>query len=411
MAVSPAPVLDRQDPSEVGNSLREDPDPSRQTRAAVPTRVLWAVLFTWAAIWALVMNHHGGVSWHYFDQGGLALVDVDDPTGSIHVYATHPDLQFGPLSMVAAAGLSLLGVKAGLVAAQVLGAGAGLVVLYLTGQVARQIRPLGTRRRQSITLLLAGLAFLPVWMNLAVRFVHIDDVLALLLVVSAIWAAVHRYPIPAALLLGLSAAAKPWALPFLALLLVLRPPARGRAALVACGTVVLAWLPFLVAEPRSLLAARFAIPSAAGSSLRTLGVSAAVTPSWDRPLQMALGLAVAAIAIRRGRWPAVVLLVVAVRIVLDPGSYSYYTSGVLVGALLWDVVGSERSFPIWSWTAATTLFAARWLPLGPATLGWVRTVFVVACLVLLVLPRAKVRRPQQRSIIRVTPSRLPVLDG
>jgi hypothetical protein len=362
---------------------------------------MWAVLLVWALAWAFLMNRHGGVSWHYFDQGGLALIDLDNPSGSLHVYAAHPDLQFGPVSMVAAAALSLLGAHSGLVAAQVLGAGAGLVILFLVGDISSSLRPLGTARQQSISLFLAGLAFLPVWMNLAVRFVHIDDVLALLLVVSAIWAGVHRYPIPAALLLGLSAAAKPWALPFLALLLVVRPPVRARALATALGTVALAWLPFLLADPRSILAARFAIPATAASSLHTFGIDAAVTPSWDRPAQMVLGLVVAAVAIRRGRWQAVVVLVVAVRIVLDPGSYSYYTSGILVGALLWDLTGSRRAFPVWSWSAAAMLFAARWLPITPATEGWVRTAFVATCLGVLVLPRAATRRPQQRTILRV----------
>ena len=370
------------------------------TRTLLSTRWVWITLLVWATIWAVVMNRHGGLSWHYFDQGGLALVDLDNPAGSLHVYASHPELQFGPVSMVAAAALSLLGVHSGLVAAQVLGAVAGLLVLLLVSGIATQERQLGTGRQRLITLLLSGLAFLPVWMNLAVRFVHIDDVLALTFVVAAVWAAVHRYPMAAAVLLGMSAAAKPWALPFLALVLVLRPPVRGRAALVACGTVALAWLPFLIADPRSLLAARFAIPATAASSVRTLGISDAVTPSWDRPAQMLLGLAVAAIAIRRGRWQAVVLVVVAVRIVLDPGSYSYYTSGILVGALLWDLVGTSRTFPVWSWTAALSLFAARWLPITPGAIGWVRTLFVATCVLVLVLPRAAHRRPHERLIVR-----------
>lgn len=406
-----APVVDHEGASPTERPATSWAGRRLSGRIALPAKLLWLVLLIWAVAWALVMNRHGGVSWHYFDQGGLALVDVDDPTGSVHVYATHPDLQFGPLSMLAAAALSLLGAHAGLITAQVLGAAAGLLVLFLVGGIAAQVRPLGTRRQQSVTLLLSGLAFLPVWMNLAVRFVHIDDVLALVLVVTAVWAAVHRYPVPAAVLLGLSAAAKPWALPFLALVLVLRPPVRGRAALIASGTVALAWLPFLVADPRSILAARFAIPATAASSLRTLGIDAATTPSWDRPVQMLLGLLVAAIAIRRGRWHAVVLLVVAVRIVLDPGSYSYYTSGILVGALLWDLTGARRTFPVWSWAAAATLFAARWLPITPGAVGLVRTAFVATCVALLVLPKAAIRRPQQRSILRPSRQGVVVVDA
>jgi hypothetical protein len=370
-------------------------------KLSLPTWALWTGLACWAALWAVVMSRHGGVSWHYFDRAGLALVDLDDPTGSLHVYATHPDLQFGPVAMAAAAVLSLLGARAGMVTAQFLAAGAGLLLLALAGQVAAHVQPLGSQRRQSQTLALAGVAFLPVWMNLAVRFVHIDDVLALLLVVAAVLAAVNRMDLLAAVLLGLSVAAKPWAIPFLALLLAVPARHRGRAAAVALGVVAAGWLPFLVADPRSALASRFAIPSAAGSGLRTLGVNAAVTPVWDRPLQMALGLVLAVVAVRRGRWPAVVLVVVCVRIALDPGTYSYYTGGIVVGALLWDLVGVRRLVPAWTLAAALALFAARWLPVGAPALGWVRMLFVMAVLALLVLPPRRRRLPHPRAVLKL----------
>jgi hypothetical protein len=364
-------------------------------------RTVWVALALWGLAWALVLARHGGVSWHYFHQGGLALIDLDDPTGSVHVYATHPDLQFGPAAMLAATVLSMLGPSWGMLTAQVLGAGAGLAVLALLADTAAHLRPLGTARQRTLMLAGAGAAFLPVWMNLAVRFVHIDDVLALLFVTTATALAVRRHPVAAGVLVGLSVAAKPWALPF-AVLLVALPTQRARASIAAAGTAALCWLPFVLADPASLVAARFHIPTSPASSLHTLGLATPTTPAWDRPVQLALGTAVALVAVRRRRWAAVVLLVLGVRVLLDPGAYSYYSAGVVLGALCWDLLGSPARLPWWTWGATVSTFLVRWTPLAPLGLAWVRTGFVALCVALLVMPPARRRLVGQRTILRVT---------
>jgi hypothetical protein len=363
-------------------------------------RVVWVALVVWALTWAVLMSRHGGVSWHYFRQGGLALVDGDDPSGSMHVYATHPELQFGPVALALAAALVPLGVHAGMVAAQILGAVLGLVLLAVVDSTASLVAPLGSRREARLRLLVVGVAFLPVWMNLAVRFVHIDDVLALVLVVAATRAAVSRRPTLAALLLGLAAGAKPWALPFLVLALALRPPDRLRVLALSVAAAAAVWLPFVLSDPASVLATRFVIPTSAGSSLPLLGVHDAVTPWWDRPAQLMIGAVVAWLAVRRGRWAAAVLLVVSIRVALDPGSYSYYTAGLLVGAVLWDLLGSRLRFPWWSVTAAVVLFAARWSPLAPVSLAWLRILFVVVCLVAIAVRPRPTTPIGRRSIVR-----------
>ncbi len=361
---------------------------------------MWLVLVAWALVWAALMARHGGVSWHYFQQGGLSLVDLDDPSGSIHVYATHPELQFGPVAMLAAAALSFLGTGLGMLVAQALGALAGLGVLALVADAAAHVRHLGTERRRALFLLTAGLAFIPVWMNLSVRFVHIDDVLALLLISAAICAGVRRHPVAAGVLLGLCVASKPWAVPFAALLLAM-PLHRARAGLAATVTAATCWLPFVLADPASVVVTRFHIPTSPASSLHTLGLATPSTPGWDRPAQLALGLLVALLAIRRRRWEAAVLVVLAVRVVLDPGAYSYYSAGVVVGALLWDLLGSQARLPWWTWGAALTTFAVRWVPLDPLGLAWIRTAFVAVCLAVLVVPRARPARVGERTIVRL----------
>jgi hypothetical protein len=52
-------------------------------------------------------------------------------------------------------------------------------------------------------------------------------------------------------------------------------------------------------------------------------------------------------------------LVAAARIGLDPAAHGYYTPGLLVGAMLWDLVGSRRPIPFWT---AVAFFALNVTP-------------------------------------------------
>ena len=64
-------------------------------------------------------------------------------------------------------------------------------------------------------------------------------------------------------------------------------------------------------------------------------------------------------AVRRGRWPAVLLVAVAARILLDPGVYAYYTAGALLGTIVVDLVVTRWRVPWATATAAVLLYAAR----------------------------------------------------
>jgi hypothetical protein len=115
-----------------------------------------------------------------------------------------------------------------------------------------------------------------------------------------------------------------------------------------------------------------------GSALRALGVSDPRTPSWDRPAQLLLGWALGAAALLRGRWPAVILLGVGARIALDPGDWAYYTAGVLVGALLWDMAGMSRPIPLWTVASFAALTAVHEVTSDSAVFGLVRLGLVIA---------------------------------
>ena len=203
------------------------------------------------------------------------------------------------------------------------GEATAIAAMSLTGPLMLaavwRLVPARERQRRS-RLLFAGLLFLPVWAELTTHFAHLDDLLALGFSVAALHAVARRHPVWAGLALAAAADAKPWAAAFVVLLLAL-PRRQWLPALAAfAGGLAVVWLPFLLADPRTLAAVPVHDPQR--SVPRRCGCSASWTPRtpwWDRSAQLLLGMAGGAVAVRRGRWPAVLLVAVAARILLDPG--------------------------------------------------------------------------------------------
>jgi hypothetical protein len=339
------------------------------------TSRLPTALALWSVAWFLAMAWHGGAAWHFFVQGGRSLADFDAPGGGLHVYAAAPVLQIGPLAFLAVDTLTTVAGRPELLPAQLLGVAAGGYLLW-------QVQRLGRRR-----VLAAAVFFIPVWMYLAVGSTHVDDVLALTFAVAAVAAARAGRPWWAGILLGLAVDAKPWALGFAALLFLL--PAtkdRLRGAIATAAVVAAGWLPFFLSDADTVRLLHFTIANSPMSALRALGVADPRTPGWDRPAQALLGIALGLVAVRRGRWPALILLAVAARIALDPGTNKYYTAGVAAGALLWDVAGSRWRRPWWTAAAMVTFSVSRWIPLPAAAYGWLTLAYCLACTTILVLP-------------------------
>ena len=148
-------------------------------------------MLAWAFGWYLTFARGGGMAWHYFETGDSALANVHDQVaGGLHLYAALPYLQIGPLALAASFLLQHLTPDDGLVAAQLVGASAGAAILLLVRSIARGMR--AARPPQEVDRLLgaAALFFAPVWMYVAVRSAHVDDVLALLCGVLALKLAV-----------------------------------------------------------------------------------------------------------------------------------------------------------------------------------------------------------------------------
>ncbi len=301
----------------------------------------WWALTLWAGV-CLALGAHGW-SWKIFYDGTQLFLgghprDLPGP-GGLHIYASEPLLQTGPLTFVVAAPLVPLGLVKSFQVAAVGMTVLGLGVLRLLQDWALGLAsgPQAQARTRTATLIL-GLVFVPAWVNLAAGYGHLDDALALAFAVLAVRATTARRPLLLGLLLALAIVAKPVAIAFLPLVLVLPRRQWWRSMGVGAAVVGLAAAPFLLAAPQTLSAAGgFRIPVEAGSVLRLLGVTAAATPPWDRPVQLALAVALGLVAVRRGRWPAVLLLAVDARILLDPSVNTYYAAWLLVGTATWDL--------------------------------------------------------------------------
>ncbi|MFC8519778.1 hypothetical protein [Streptomyces sp. NPDC057257] len=343
-----------------------------------PLRRHNALLILWTALWFLVAERHGAVSWHYLRTGQQLLFN-QIPGGGLALYANHPELQIGPASFLVAALFAPFPAELGEKLADAFMSGLGLYMLVLVGRAAADhYRGTGlNHRRLQQRVLIAGAAFIPMWVEVAVRFAHLDDVLALFFTTLAVRALVRGRATAVGVLLALAVDSKPWAVGFLPLLLALPRPARLRSAAWALGLVAAAWLPFYLTHLDTLAAARFTIPNQPASSLRWFGVHDAATPWWDRPAQMLLGIALGALAVRRHRWPAVVLLAADARIVLDPSVYTYYNASVLLGTLIWDSIGQRRLVPWVSWIALISLYGSALLIPSDRAQGLIRLAFAV----------------------------------
>ncbi|MGW4562862.1 hypothetical protein ACWEN3_10775 [Streptomyces sp. NPDC004561] len=342
-----------------------------------PVRWHIVLLTVWTALWFVVAERHAAVSWHYL-RTGEELLFGQQSGGGLALYANHPQLQIGPVSFLFAGLFAPFPAQLGEKLADAFMSGLGLYMLVLVGRAAADFNR-GTglnHRRLQQRVLIAGAAFIPMWVEVSVRFAHLDDVLTLFFTTLAVRALVRGKATAVGVFLALAVDSKPWAVGFLALLLAVPRPARLRSAAWVVGLVAVAWLPFYLTHLDTLAAARFAIPNQPASSLRWFGVNDPETPFWDRPAQMALGLGLGALAVRRNRWPAVVLLAADARIVLDPSVYTYYNASVLLGTLIWDSIGQRRLVPWVSWIALISLYGSALLVPSDATRGLIRLAFV-----------------------------------
>lgn len=193
--------------------------------------------------------------------------------------------------------------------------------------------------------------------------------------------------VTAGLLLGLGAACKPWAVVLLALALVPRD-ARGK---LLCGatavlTTTACWLPFVIADHRTLQLGQVTLVLTGDSALAALQLGSLPAPQALRLLQLGIGLALACLLVLRSRWPAAVLVAFAWRLALEPSTYPYYAAALVTAALVADLA-RDRALPV-----LTTVAALGWAIADRSSGGTAGGIRLLTCAGLALLALLPVQR-------------------
>ena len=268
--------------------------------------------------------------------------------GGLHLYANYPQLQIGPLSFVLATPFRLLGPGDGRITFALVGTAVAPTIVFILERAALAVWREADRDLVALTAFLGGLVVVQAWSPLATIYAHLDDVLLLLALAVATWAVAVRRPWLVGLALGTGMALKPWGVVGLALVLALPQRHWWRAGLAGGLVAAAAWLPFILADPATLNAAKPQVMTDPASVLRLLGVPIGDAPKWVRPVQLGAALACGALAVARRRWGAVLLVGIAVRVGLDPQVFLYYSAGLVVATLAWDLLRTPRPLPVWT---------------------------------------------------------------
>jgi hypothetical protein len=315
----------------------------------------------WTGLWAWLQWTPSAISWHFFTEGAHALVT----SSGLHLYAQHPTLQIGPLTFAVTAALNWLPAHTGQVIAQVLMMAAGPLLVWW-------LAPLVPLDRRLLRVTLAALVLVPAWSILAVRWAHLDDVLAMVFAVAAVRAVVAGRGIWAGLAIAAAISCKPWAVGFVPLLLVLER--RRLASFAAAGLALMAaWLPFVLTDVATLRAFRPRIPVSSDAGLYFWGYRGKYVPQWGRTAQLLAAPLVAVFAVLRDRWPALFIAAFAIRLTLDPQDLPYYVGAAALSAVLFDLLATRWTIPWMTIVAVLVLwqpFVANFALALKTSHGW-----------------------------------------
>lgn len=270
----------------------------------------------------------------------------------LHVYAELPNIQSGPLALVAVGLLDQWGTAAFPLA----------VAATYAVAIAALVRLPEVADRSPVTVVVGGLALLFWWRTFAFQG-HLDDATVVALALVALVAVRRDRRVAAAVVLGVALAVKPWSLFLLPMTLRTDGPWSRRLAGPFVSVIVggILWSPFVLATPDTLDGIRPTVWNAPDSVARLVTGAAAPLPASMRVVQLLVCLGAVAWITMRGHVTAALFLGVAVRLLLDGGTWPYYTAGLVAGALVIDLVHRRSTIP---WTvAATTLLLPKpgWL--------------------------------------------------
>lgn len=286
----------------------------------------------------------GRGDWDYFVDLGRSLLTED----RLGFYRIHGDAQTGALSLLAAAAFSVSWSN-GFVLAVVLTGALGLtLVVVLERWPTFETEDLELYDRRMATLLSGTL--LGVWWGQLGATGHLDDAAVLAAAVLALRSHLAGHTRTSGLIVGLSLGFKPWAVFFIPLTLDMRRA--HREYLIPqpglCSAIVLglgAWLPFIIAEPSTLTRLRATVLVADDSALRLLGLEDLGPTAGLRIVQLVAGTALVLGFVMTRRAHASLAAAVAVRVLVDPGTWNYYSVGLVLGCVVWERVDRGSVVP------------------------------------------------------------------
>lgn len=359
-------------------------DERLRSRAEGVVRWRYAVLSLWAVLCFVAYGSVMGTDWMYFVQGSRLLFS-GRAGGGLHLYASHPYIQIGPLALAFARPFAFLsGPQGGKDLAAMVTMSLVLPTLYLLERsLLRSRRAASLSLRDGLGFLAGGMLAVLAWAAASSDYVHADDILVLVFLALGLFAVGERRPYLAGLAAGLAVAAKPTGLVVVLVLLGLAGwGLRIRAGAVAVAIGAAAWLPFALGAAHTLHAG---IPYSAVMPTSPLHLLGLHSGAWVRPVQIVAVVAVGVGSWRRAGYLAVPLACFSARFLLDPGAYAYYTVSVVVAALVFDLAWRRSAVPLCTMLALLVLTAtteeASWF--ASATVGAsMRAVGLVALIVL-----------------------------
>lgn len=370
-----------------------DPTAPNDRHAPLPARqvVVVVVLVLAALLSATVFAPARRGDLAFFLDAYRAMVGAS----GLEVYADIPNIQSGPIALLGVGLLDGIGPAAFPLAVGLMYVVALLAITRLDG----------VADHHPLTLATGGLVLLFWWRTFAFQG-HLDDATVVALALVAL-AAVHRdRRIAAALVLGACLAIKPWAVFLVPLTIGTDGPWRRRLAAPAVSLTVgaLAWVPFLAASTGTLDGIRPTVWSAPDSVLRLVSGSAAPMPTVARIGQLTLCLLAVAWVTARGHASLALFLGVALRLLLDGGTWPYYTAGLVAGALVVDLRHHTRRLPWLVLVTSLLLPKPTWIEVAEvrALLRAVACVAAVTAVWWIARPRAV--DPMSRTVSPAAPA-------
>ncbi len=257
----------------------------------------------------------------------------------LSLYETNKYLQAGPPGLVAVRVVDLLPAGWGESVTHTLLAVLGWYLLWQTERWSVPKADSGTvPLKTGLRTLALGMPVLQVWAFLAGGAPHLEDGLTILTFVLATRAVGQGRSKVAAIVVGLTAAWKPWGVVALPLLWGLND--KRRALFIGLAIPAACWLPFLLADQSTLHAVSYGFPLQPNSTLRVLGLGASHVAPWWRSVELAGALCAASVAAIRRDWRVAFAAGCTARLLLDPAGFDYYVAGlILVTALTERVAG------------------------------------------------------------------------